>query len=257
MGPYQDNWDTLLNVVEFAINNAWNESIQNTPFMLNYGQNPDTPTIAFLRSRNPAVNQFVGRWSEQLKKAKVCLEAAQQRQKACADRHRKPSPEFKVGDLVLLSIKHFQLQSGIKAKLAPRFIGPFKVLGAVGSHGLSYRIELPKALGRMHNVFHVSSLKKYHVSGNYQPPPLPEFIDGELEYEVDWIESTRYEGSKRQYLVHWVGYPGESTWEKESQLTHCPQKVKAFWDFKGLDCPHPLRGEVPRIFSRRCSGDCG
>jgi hypothetical protein len=52
VGPYQDNWEeTLLPVVEFAMNNVWDTSIQNTPFMLNYGQNPDTPFISELRSR--------------------------------------------------------------------------------------------------------------------------------------------------------------------------------------------------------------
>ena len=242
VGPYQTDWDEYLTVAEFAMNNAWNESIQNTPFMLNYGQNPDTPTIAFLRSRNPAVNKFVGRWSEQLSRAKKCLDAAQQRQKAHADKRRRPAPEFKPGDKVLLSIKHFRLQSGIKAKLAPRFVGPFKVLEHIGPQGLSYRIELPKALKRMHNVFHVSSLKPYRSDGAYQPPPMPEFIDDELEYEVDWIESTRGEGKRRRYLVHWLGYPGEETWEPESSLTNCPQKVRAFWEFKGMPCPHVVRG---------------
>jgi hypothetical protein len=69
VGPYQNNWEELLPVAEFAMNNAWNTTIQNTPFMLNFGQNPDTPVIASLRSRNPTVNQFVGWWSEQLSKA--------------------------------------------------------------------------------------------------------------------------------------------------------------------------------------------
>ena len=140
-------------------------------------------------------------------------------------------------------MKHLKLQKGLKAKLAPRYVGPFKVLARIGPGNLSYRIELPSALARMHNVFHVSSLKEYHSDGNYQPPPLPSYIDGEIEYEVDWIESTRYEGSRRQYLVHWVGYPGGETWEKECQLTHCPEKLKSFWEFKGLPCPHPIRGE--------------
>ena len=76
--PYQNDWDDLLAPVEFALNNSWHHSIRNTPFMLNYGQVPDDPTVAKLRSLNPAVNTFVGKWSEQLALAKLCLEAAQQ-----------------------------------------------------------------------------------------------------------------------------------------------------------------------------------
>jgi hypothetical protein len=40
VGPYQNNWEELLPVAELAMNNAWNTTIQNTPFMLNFGQNP-------------------------------------------------------------------------------------------------------------------------------------------------------------------------------------------------------------------------
>jgi hypothetical protein len=34
VGPFQKDWEDLLPVVEFAMNNSWNASIQNTPFML-------------------------------------------------------------------------------------------------------------------------------------------------------------------------------------------------------------------------------
>jgi hypothetical protein len=61
VGPFQNDWKKLLLVVEFAMNNAWNLSIQNMPLMLNYGQHPDTPVIVARRSRNDNVNQFIGR----------------------------------------------------------------------------------------------------------------------------------------------------------------------------------------------------
>jgi hypothetical protein len=48
----------ILLVVEFAMN-SWNAKINHTPFMLNCGQNPDDPTIAWLQKRNPAVNKLV------------------------------------------------------------------------------------------------------------------------------------------------------------------------------------------------------
>jgi hypothetical protein len=81
VGPYQTDWDDYLAVAEFAMNNSWNQSIPNTPFMLNFGQHPDTPSALALRSKNPPVDQFGGKWSEQLVRAKRCLamEAAQQR----------------------------------------------------------------------------------------------------------------------------------------------------------------------------------
>jgi hypothetical protein len=120
------------------MNNAWNKSIQNTPFMLNYEQNHDTPTVAFLRARNPKVNGFVGRWSVQLLRGKACLRVAQERQKAYADRKRQAAPEFQVGDHVLIKVSHFRLRKDLKAKLAPRYVGPYKVLKRIGIAGLAY-----------------------------------------------------------------------------------------------------------------------
>ena len=160
VGPFQQDWDELLAQVEFALNNSWHHSIRNTPFMLNYGQNPDDPIVSNLRSLNPNIGQFVGKWSEQLSRAKVCLQAAQDRMKHCADQRRDPTPEFQPGDLVLLNIKNFRLQSGLCRKLAPRFIGPFKVQKSVGKAKLAYRLELPANL-KIHPVFHVSALKTY------------------------------------------------------------------------------------------------
>jgi hypothetical protein len=119
-------------------------------------------------------------------------------------------------------------------------VGPFEVLTNIGPNNLSYRIALPPHLKRMHNVFHISALKPYHRNKAYQPPPLPELIEGELEWEVDWIEATRFEGSRRQYLVHWTGY-SEPQWESVGNLTNCPEKLKEFWKFKQMACPHPIK----------------
>ena len=51
------------------------------------------------------------------------------------------------------------MRFGKKGKLSPRYVGPFKVLEKVGV--LAYRVALPPKLGKIHNVFHVSSLRKY------------------------------------------------------------------------------------------------
>lgn len=184
VSPYQNDWDKLLPVAEFAMNNAFNESIGTTPFMLNYGQSPDTPVIAALRGKNPQVNKFVGRWGEQLKAARDCLVAAQDSQKRFADKHRRPAPELRVGDQVLISMKHFELVPGLKLKLAPRFIGPVPITEVIGPSNLSYRVELPPPLHKKHNVFHVSSLKKYHSRSAAPPMILPHVSDTETGWKV-------------------------------------------------------------------------
>jgi Integrase zinc binding domain/Integrase core domain/Chromo (CHRromatin Organisation MOdifier) domain len=237
VGPYQTDWDDHLAMAEFAMNAAYNHSVRNTPFMLNFGQHPDDATSLSLRSINQAVNKFVGQWHEQIAEAKRCLAAAQDRMKAAADKRMRPVPAFKPGDLVLLSIKYFRLCSGLCKKLAPRFMGPFRIVKATLS-GLAYRVELPNNV-HIHPVFHVSALKPFKTSGPYQPPPLPAIVDGELEYQFEAVIDTRLVRNSRQYLVKWIGY-ALPTWEPVAHFVNCPEGLQEFWDSRGQPCPHSL-----------------
>jgi hypothetical protein len=188
------------------------------------------------------VNKFVGKWSEQLTHAKRCLETAQKRQKCQVDRRRRPAPEFAPGDEVFVQTRFFKLHEGIQPKLAPRYLGPFKVLANIGPANLAYRLELPRGMQEewVHPVFPVSAIKCYHLSGDYQPPPPREIINDELEFEVDGIADTRGTGSRRQYQVYWVGYPDQFHWKPVRNLTNCPEKLREFWEHRGESCPHPL-----------------
>ena len=87
------------------------------------------------------------------------MAAAQARQKSYADRRRKPI-EFEVGDFVYLkvspmkSVQRFE----VKRKLAPRYVGPFEIIGQSGK--VVYKIQLPPEMSAIFNVFHVSQFKK-------------------------------------------------------------------------------------------------
>jgi hypothetical protein len=108
--------------------------------------------------------------------------------KAYADARRKDAPILKIGQPVLLSTKNLKFKHTRTRKLLPRFIGPFPIVQEVSS--VAFRIRLPKTL-RVHDVFHVSMLKPYKEGGTVQPPPLPEIIDGEEEYEVEAVLAHR------------------------------------------------------------------
>ena len=83
ISPTHDDWYEHLTAIEFAINNAYQQSIGTTPFRLTYGQNPLTPvSLRIPKVENPIAFRVDETLLERLQKAKQCLEAAQQRQKA-------------------------------------------------------------------------------------------------------------------------------------------------------------------------------
>jgi hypothetical protein len=68
--------------------------------------------------------------------------------------------EFEVGDHVYLRVSPMRgvKRFGVKGKLAPRYIGPFPILEKCGS--VAYKLDLTPSLARVHNIFHMSQLKK-------------------------------------------------------------------------------------------------
>jgi hypothetical protein len=243
--PAQSNWDKLLPLVEFAINDSYHESVCNTPFVLNYGKRPRLPMDLVLREQGThevststcdAAESLANRIHTIVNDAKKCLTAAQQRQKAYADRYRR-DVEFAVGSEVLLSTKHINIKMKGSSKLLPKWVGPFKVEKQVNV--VADKLKLPASL-QLHPVFHASLLKAY-VPGRVQPPPPPEVIEGEFEWEVESILAHRdvqvkkknrnkTPVFKRQYLVKWLGYDeAHNTWEPEEHFSNSPAAIADYW----------------------------
>ena len=85
---------------------------------------------------------------------------AQSRHKSYTDVRRRPL-EFEIGDHVFLKVmpKRGVVRFGKRGKLLPRFIAPFEILERVGT--VEYRLALPLTMSGVHEVFHVSMLRKY------------------------------------------------------------------------------------------------
>jgi hypothetical protein len=253
----QSNWDTLLPLVEFAINNATHESLKTSPFMLNYGRSPNLPVIVLgnLRKNNAPsaaldATSMVDHMHSILASAKSFLYAAQQRQKAYADQKRLHIV-FAEGESVLLSTKHINLRMPGSPKLLPKFIGPFPIIHRISD--VAYRIKLPDSLP-IHNVFHVSLLKAYFTDGALQPPPPPVLLNDTLAYEVEKILLHRSvkRGSKsvKEYLVKWVGYgPENNTWEPEQNCMYAPDRLQDYWDSVNADAQRSIKPQ--RIRKRK------
>ncbi|CAN6471842.1 unnamed protein product [Victoria cruziana] len=107
------------------------------------------------------------------------LQTAQYRQKCYADQRRR-ALEFEVGDFVFLKISPTKgvFRFGKRGKLSPRFIGPFKVIERIGS--VVYRLALPPYLSQVHNIFHVSMLRKYLPDPNRQAEHTDVEVDERL-----------------------------------------------------------------------------
>ena len=73
VNPTQDDYDTLLPVLEFAINNSFQESIQDTPFFLNYGRHPRVPSDVRLPESNPCAHKYLDNIDQAMRKARKCL----------------------------------------------------------------------------------------------------------------------------------------------------------------------------------------
>ncbi|XP_019184387.1 PREDICTED: uncharacterized protein LOC109179337 [Ipomoea nil] len=152
------------------------------------------------------------------------MKAAQNRQKSYADLARR-QVEFSVGDKVLLKVSPTRgvMRFGKKGKLSPRFIGPYEILERIGS--LAYRLALPLELDRVHNVFHVSQLKRYvHDPAHVLPlEVLP--IEEDLSYEerplriLDFKTRDTRRKSVRMVKVWWSHHGvEEATWELEASM---------------------------------------
>ena len=85
---------------------------------------------------------------------------AQSQQKSYVDVRRRPL-EFEVGDHVFLKVmpKRGVVKFDKRGKLSPRFIGPFEILERIDT--IAYQLALPPSMSGVHEVFHVSMLRKY------------------------------------------------------------------------------------------------
>ncbi|GKF33939.1 hypothetical protein Tco_0107139 [Tanacetum coccineum] len=109
------------------------------------------------------------------------MQATRDRKKSYADLKRKPM-EYLVGDRVMLKVSPWKgvVRFGKRGRLSPRYVGPFKVLAEVGA--TAYKLELPQELSRVHNIFHVSNLKKYYSDEPLAVPLEGLHVDDKLHF---------------------------------------------------------------------------
>jgi hypothetical protein len=150
------------------------------------------------------------------------LKAAQSRQKSYADIQRRPL-QFQVGDFMYLRVSPTRgiQRFGVKGKLAPQYIRPFEILEICGP--VAYCLQLPPQLAAIHDIFHVSQLRKCVKVPTEIIDPQAIKIESDLTYTehpirvLDTKERSRRRETVKMFKILWNHHTEEeATWETES-----------------------------------------
>jgi hypothetical protein len=243
-------------MAEFVINSRVHTAHGYTPFEANYGYTPHFNIPVSRATGILPVDEQVKEMQRAREDIETGLRLEKERQKEVFEEGKNTAHDFEVGDYVWLSAKKIDIKVPTR-KLGDFQLGPYKVLERRGD--LSYKLDLPKDLARLHPVFHVDKLSPWKgndVNGILPPPPEPvEFEDGDLGYEVEELLNSKLGGRGRtrrtEYLVKWKGYDAShNTWEPEVNVEGANELVEEFHE-RHPNAPRFVPGVAPPPKERR------
>ncbi|KAA0047134.1 Retrovirus-related Pol polyprotein from transposon 297 family [Cucumis melo var. makuwa] len=222
---FSGSWDSHLHLMEFAYNNSYQATIGKAPFEALYGKCCRSPVCwGEVGEQRMLGSELVQTTNVAIQKIRARMLTAQSRQKSYADVRRKDL-EFEVGDMVFLKVAPMKgvLRFAKKGKLSPRFVGPFEILERIGP--VAYRLALPPSLVAVHDVFHISMLRKYVTDPTHVVDFEPLQISENLSYEEQPVEVLAREVKKLHsreiplVKVLWQNHGvEEATWENEEDM---------------------------------------
>ncbi|KAL0561447.1 hypothetical protein IC582_001875 [Cucumis melo] len=182
------SWDSHLHLMEFAYNNSYQATIGMAPFEALYGKCYRSPVcwseVGEQRMLGPELVQTT---NATIQKIRACMLTTQSRLKSYADERCKDL-QFDVEDMVFLKVAPMKdvLRFKNKGKLSPPFVGPFEVYERIGP--VAYHLVLPLVFSAVHDVFHVSMLRKYVADLTHVVDFVPLQINENLSYEEQLME---------------------------------------------------------------------
>ncbi|KAL4387925.1 hypothetical protein GQ457_09G030640 [Hibiscus cannabinus] len=222
---FHKSWEKSIPLVEFAYNNSYQASIKMAPFEALYGRRCRTPLCWSELGENHALGpEVLRRTEEQVALIHERLKADFDRQKAYADLKRRDI-HYSVGEKAFLKVSPWKkvFRFGKKGKLSPRFIGPFEIVEEVGP--VAYRLALPPKFNKIHDVFHVSMLRKYISDPSHVLEPDEVELNPNLSYEEEPVQILAREVKRLRnksvplVKVLWRSHKTEeATWEPEELM---------------------------------------
>nr|GFA78076.1 putative reverse transcriptase domain-containing protein [Tanacetum cinerariifolium] len=189
-----------LSLVEFSYNNSYHSSVRCALFKALYGRKCRSPILwAEVRDGQLIGPELVQVTIKKISQIKDRLKAARDHQKSYADKRRKPL-EFSVGDYVLLKVSPWK--------------GP-----------VAYKLDLIEALDGVHDMFHMSNIKKCLANPTLQVLLDEIQVNAKLNFIEEPVEILEREFKKLKHnriaivKVRWNSKRGPKfTWEREDQM---------------------------------------
>ena len=225
----QGKWTRWLHLAKYWYNTTYHMSAGMSPFKALYGYDPPSIfDLVLCESRCPAARDTLQEMQDIVKSLKDNLSTARNRMKQMADKKR-VERRFTEGDMVFVRLQPYKqtsLKGKVRAKLQPKYYGPYRVIHKIGE--AAYSLELPKE-SKLHKIFHVSSLKQQigdHIVPQTNLPMTDE--EGRTIMEPEEILETRTKNLRtkqiKQYKVKWTGMTEEdATWEAEDFVHQFPK----------------------------------
>ncbi|TYK19410.1 pol protein [Cucumis melo var. makuwa] len=174
--------------MEFAYNNSYEATIGMVPFEALYGRCCRSPVCwGEIDEQRLLGFELVQTTNAAIQKIRARMLTTQSRKKSYAD-VRRNDLEFDMGDMVFLKVASMKgvLRFEKKERLSLRFVGPFEILKQIGP--VAYRLALPPSFSAVHDVFHVSMLRKYVPDPTHVVDFKQLQIDENLSYEEQHVE---------------------------------------------------------------------
>jgi hypothetical protein len=217
---HQGSWDNNLPWAEFSYNNSYKESLKMAPFEVLYGCRCCTPVNWIEPGEKVIFRPYLVEEAEAtVHRIHDNLKVMTSYQETYANKRRRLL-DFEAGNHVYLKgMKMF----GMKEKLAPRYIRPFPILEKYGT--MAYKLDLPPSLAGVHDIFHVSQLKKCLRAPVDVVFPEVTLLEADMSYPehpikiLDQMDHVTRRKTIKFVKIQWSNHTEEeATWESEDFL---------------------------------------